>query len=357
MKYTFFILIISILTISCTRNANTKNGQSNIELIKVDFSKEYTQKKFPNTNYSMRVQRLEDNKDFPVGYVDKLIVNDERIYLLDRSKSQSIFVYNRAGTLLQVINRIGNGPGEFTSPTDFDVDKKTDNLLVMDANLRKILIYSPKGNFIREFKYDSFAIRLLLDNEGNIILDNGNIPSPEGAYYLSRIDQNGKHLNSFFPADSSVLGITLNSREPLQRTENELFFLPVLSNRIYSLQDDEPSLVYQIDFGKYWPDNNFCEQMKKVHPLKIRQFMFENNYVCFLNYIQTKDVLHIDFYKDKNYSLYYNKQTKQSLLVAMEDESMSFPLATYGNEFVFIKYNEITGAPTVVFYTVNFDLL
>ena len=85
--------------------------------------------------------------------------------------------------------------------------------------------------------------------------------------------------------------------------------------------------------------------------------MFENNYVCFLNYIQTKDVLHIDFYKDKNYSLYYNKQTKQSLLVAMEDESMSFPLATYGNEFVFIKYNDITGAPTVVFYTVNFDLL
>ena len=58
----------------------------------------------------------------------------------------------------------------------------------------------------------------------------------------------------------------------------------------------------------------------------------------------------------KNYSFYYNKHTKQTLLIAMEDDGFSFPLGTYENEFVSIKYKEDTGAPILIFYTVNFDL-
>lgn len=113
---------------------------------------------------------------------------------------------------------------------------------------------------------------------------------------------------------------------------------------------------FQIDFGKDWPSKVFFENTKSTHPLMIREQMFEHDYVCFLNYTQTKNVLHIDFYKGKKYSIYYNKKTKQSLLISIEDENISFPFATYGEDFIFVKYNETIGAPTLVFYKIDFDL-
>jgi hypothetical protein len=129
-----------------------------------------------------------------------------------------------------------------------------------------------------------------------------------------------------------------------------------MSNCIYRLDGTSSKPAYSIDFGKDWPSKEFCSQMKQAHPLKIRERMLENNCVCFLNYLQTKDVLHIDFHKGKNYSFYYSKKTKQTLLVAMEDDSFSFPLATYENEFISVKYKEDTGAPVLIFYTVDFDI-
>ncbi|GEM_PF-3098435 len=330
--------------------------QTAAQLIKVDFSKEYKDRKFPNTNYSMTIQRLEDNEKYPIGYIDKLIVDDKRIYILDRSKAKSLFIYSRNGKFLHVINQTGRGPGEFSSLQDFDIDKTTGNIVIMDMGGNKFIFYSPEGKYIKELKYDFMAVRFKLDNDNTILMDNGNIPSEDASYYLKRMNIEGKSVSNIFPSDPSTIGITFNPRYPLQQYENEIFYLPTLSNCIYALDGDEPRVVYQIDFGKNWPSKEFCERIKSIHPLKIREFMFENNYVCFLNYIQTKDVLHLDFHKEKNYSFYYNKKTKQSLLVAMEDENISFPLATYNDEFIFVKYSEKTGLPIVVFYTVNFEL-
>lgn len=187
-------------------------------------------------------------------------------------------------------------------------------------------------------------------------MDNGNIPSEHSSHYLKKIDPEGNFLENIFPSDPSTAGMTFNPRNPFQRCGQTIFYHPTLSNSIYALKDNNPIAVYHFDFGKSWPSREFCESVKGMHPLKIRDLMFKNNYVCFLNCLQTKDVLHVDFYKEKKYSFYYNKKTKQSLLIPMEDENISFPLATYEDEFIFVNYSKKTGEPVLVFYTVNFEL-
>lgn len=356
MKNMIAILITIISCISCTNEKNQVKEQFQSEVIKVDFGKEYTQLKFPNTNYSMTIQRLEDNEEYPIGHIDKLIVDNEKIYTMDSFKAKSIFVYSRDGKLLHVIKGRGDGPGEFHIPQDFEIDKETGNMIVMDMSSGKFIFYSPEGEYIKEFRYDSLATGFILDNDNNIIMDNGNIPFNDSNYYLRRIDQKGNFLSHYFPSDTSTIGITLNPRISLQRSDNNLFFLPTLSNCIYALDNEDYRLVYQIDFGKDWPSEDFFENAKSTHPLKIREQMFEHEYVCFLNYAQTKDILYLEFHKGKNYSFYYNKKTKQSLLISIEDENISFPLATYGEDFIFVKYNETTGEPTLFFYKVDFDL-
>lgn len=358
MKNTIAIIIMYACCISCSVKDKNKQNEElySGERVKVDLKKEYKDSKFPNTNYSMFVQRLEDSEDYPIGHIDKLIVDDKKIYILDRYKAKSVFIYNRNGKLLHVINHIGRGPGEFGVPQDFDVDKKTGNVIVLDTNLRKVVFYSPKGEYIKEFKCDFFSNRIVFDNDNNIIVDTGNIPSEDSNYYLRKVDQNGKLLSTFFPSNPSTVGITFNPRNPFQQCGKNLFYLPTLSNNIYVLEGDSSRIAYHIDFGDDWPSDDFCKSVNKLHPLEIRNMVLEKNYAAFLNCIQTKDVLHIDFYKQKQYSFYYHKKTKKSLLISMEDKLFSLPLAAYNDEFVFAKYNELTGAPTIVFYTVNFDL-
>jgi hypothetical protein len=358
MKYIISIFSVLLFFMSCVqkKSTNSSDSVSTEELIRIDFGKEYTKKRFPNTNYAMTIQRLEDNEEYPVGNVDKLIVDAKKIYILDSTKAKALFIYDRNGRLLHVINQTGKGPGSFFAPQDFEIDRKTGNIIIMDTNLRKFVVYSPEGKYIKEFGYDFYAVHFALDNENNILADNGNIPSEDSAYRLKNMDLDGKFLNSFFASDPSTTGITFNPRAPLQQCDGKMYYLPTLSNNIYTLEGTEAAAAYQLDFGKYWPSKEFCESVKGMHPLKIRELMFKNNYVCFLNYIQTKSVLHLDFYMGKKYSFYYDKNTKKSLLISMEDESLSFPLATYGDEFIFVKYHEDTGAPTIVFYTVNFDL-
>ncbi|NDV58510.1 6-bladed beta-propeller [Bacteroides sp. 519] len=350
------IFLLSFLSILGVNNA--KNQQSDVEVIKVDFQKEYKHKKFPYTNYSMTIQKLEESEDYPIGQVDKLIVDHNRIYILDSSKAKSLFVYNRDGKLQHIINKKGRGPGEFVLPDNFNIEKKTGNIVIMDTNSRKFIYYSPKGEYIKEIKYDFMAVDFILDKDDNIIVNNGNFSAEKtDGFFLFKLSQDGKMLDKFFPSTPLNPSVAaFNPRKSLRKYGTGISFLPTVSNCIYLLDGNKSKAMYEIDFGKDWPSKDFFEKAANMHPLKVREQILDNNYAFFLNYIQTKDVLHIDFYKGKNYSFYYNKKTKQSLLLSMEDENVSFPLATYNDEFIFIKYNEDTGEPIVVFYTVDFDL-
>lgn len=358
MKH-ILLVAICVCCLSCTNNKEKKESTNllpDCEVVKVDLSKEYTNRKFPNTNQSMVIQRLEESEENPIGYINKLIVDKKKIYILDSSKAKSLFIYSRDGKLLHIIDRVGRGPGEYSFPQDFEVDKQTGNILVMDAGAKKIIFYSPKGEYLKEIQYDFFATKFTLDADNNLLLDTGNVPSEESEYCLKRIDQNGKRLGNCFPSNPSVVGISFNPRNPFQQHGKTLYYQPTMSNSVFALTDDGPQQVYRLDFGKAWPSEEFCESVQKMHPLKIRELMFKNNYVCFLNSIQTKDVLHVDFFKEKRYSFYYHKKTKQSLLLSIEEENISYPLSVYDNEFIFVKYREDTGEPVIVFYTVDFDL-
>jgi hypothetical protein len=347
-----------LFLISCAGKVSKINAGEDLETIEVTFDKEYKKgRKFPHTNSSMTVRKLEECPDLPIGHIDKVIVDNEKIYILDRSKSKALFIYGREKGFIDVINYVGRGPGEFIAPHCFDIDKKSGDIIIMDNHGRKIIVYSSTGKYLKEFKYEFIAVDFILDNENNLIFNTGYFPSKEGEnFLLVKMDLNGHILDRFFPSEGLSPSLAaFNSRNSLQRCGNEIFFLPTFSNYIYGVNNDKLQAVYKIDFGRDWPTEDFFEKSDGMHPLKIREQLLENEYVCFMNYIQTKDILHIDFHKEKDYSFYYNKNTKQSLLLSMEDESISFPVGVFNDQFIFVSYREIS-EPFLVFYDVDFEI-
>lgn len=70
------------------------------------------------------------------------------IYVLDRKAAQ-IKIFGRKGEFIKAVGKKGQGPGEFQSPSNFQVTPQQ-KIIVCDPGLRRVIIFSLEGQFIRE---------------------------------------------------------------------------------------------------------------------------------------------------------------------------------------------------------------
>ena len=123
---------------------------------------------FPNVTYVP----LETSDKSLLGYVTKLEIWDNRIYVLDQLISRALFVFDlKTGRFLYKIDRKGNGPGEYVLLTDFFIDKKKRTIHLV-ANGRKVIHFDYNGKFVSEedLPLAQCSFMLPLGNSGYCLL-------------------------------------------------------------------------------------------------------------------------------------------------------------------------------------------
>jgi hypothetical protein len=96
-----------------------------------------------------QVIKLDFDVEVPLGQIDKLILIEDRIFVLDRTFSRYLYIYDREGNLLYKIGGRGSGPGEyFSGPKDFCIDESSHEIVVFESESQKILTYSWNGELI-----------------------------------------------------------------------------------------------------------------------------------------------------------------------------------------------------------------
>ena len=89
----------------------------------------------------------------PMGPINKMIVTNDKIFIMDSFAAQQIFVFDKTGKLLYRIKNKGRGPKEYISIWDMQVDTIRNEILVNDALARSYLYYSTDdGTFLRRKK-------------------------------------------------------------------------------------------------------------------------------------------------------------------------------------------------------------
>jgi hypothetical protein len=348
------VMLTILLLQTCTSMSKKEEIASGAKIITIDLDQSLETKNLQDVVSSITAIGLEEFDDNPIGVIDKIIITNTNIYILDSQRSKSLFIYDRNGKFKSVIHRIGSGPGEFIRPDDFDIQKGTEKLFVLDGNQRKILIYNKNGDFISDLKFETHINSFVTASNNNIILNKANTISDHSNNQIRIIDSKGNTIKELLPIPKYAKEITISPRNPLQKFHNDtILYMPSLSHEIYQIHENEISLRYQLDFGKYWPRKEYFENEKGKHPLKIAQDLIANEYAAFFNYLETKDILHVNFdYKDKSVSFYYNKKSGETLLFSPADENLSFPLTVDGTSFVCAVYFENKN-PTLVFYDIK----
>ena len=112
-----FITLVSVLY-GCT-NTNQKYNFGN-GVITVDF-KDPQNIKSSDIITKHTYIKLETSDSSLFGSVNQIEILNDRIYILDKNKTNSIFIFSIQGEFIKRLGANGNGPGEFIAPQSFKI--------------------------------------------------------------------------------------------------------------------------------------------------------------------------------------------------------------------------------------------
>lgn len=125
-----------------------------VDCISVDVNAVYPKKDFILQDFmDVEYIQLETTNEFVTkGFVHA--IGAQILLVTDQSSEGTIFVFDRkSGKGLRKINRLGQGPEEYTQFTDLVLDEDNNEMFVVAYSARNILVYDLYGNFKRSFGF------------------------------------------------------------------------------------------------------------------------------------------------------------------------------------------------------------
>ena len=153
------------------------------DCISVDVNATYPKKDFILQDFmDVEYIPLETTNEFVTkGFVRA--IGKKLLLVTDQSADGTIFVFDRkSGKGLRKINRLGQGPEEYTQFTELVLDEKNNEMFVVAYSARNILVYDLYGNFKRSFKFtdDKSYYRSVFNyDDTHLICHKGYLPEIE----------------------------------------------------------------------------------------------------------------------------------------------------------------------------------
>ncbi len=266
---------------------------------------------------------LETTEESFLGNIYKVQQLNNEFYILDNNR-RDIKVFNNKGKYVRKLSKMGKGPGEYFTISDFYIDNKK---LYVLANQGTINIYKlhdfefiknfPKPqemDFVQEFFVDTFYY---LSNYSNyksnsnihVFKEDGNTLKKTGELVDLSVDNNSE--------TGSMILVRGTSVQPIGCKGNCGFlFNQSFDNYLYEIMNGTIVTTYKVDFGK----NNLPEDllMKKIE--EKNKYMKEHDNVMYITDFSRSG---LDFifkisrggFKKPLYMI-YNKETRQTKMYA-----------------------------------------
>lgn len=225
---------------------------------------------------SVKYIPLEERKEAFFSEISKLIVHDSLIYIMDKRGRKKILCFTLHGQFICSIGKLGRGPGEYLNLKDFDIDEDG-NVHLFSTYSKKIIIYKPNGEFLKEVKTHFYINGIKCLTGGTYLFALLQISEQDGAMYCYA-NNDAKvisRLMAFPPEDQTNYGT-----DNLFKQSGDKFVSYIALRNNFSIFNikGEPLESYHLDFG----NNSFPQQA-----------MFSHDYLVD-NGLKRADYWHID---------------------------------------------------------------
>lgn len=148
VKNRIWIVVASVIFMACTHDV--ENETVPIEVVNWGSVKKADAEELFCDTLTDYILLKNTNQNQLFGRIDKIKLCNDRIYISD-NRMRALVVYDKNGTGIAKVGTVGQGPKEFLSITDFDVDS-LGNIYVLDGRLDKLLVYDDNFVCIKEKK-------------------------------------------------------------------------------------------------------------------------------------------------------------------------------------------------------------
>jgi len=263
---------------------------------------------------------LEEGDDSFLGYISKLRVYQNKIYVLDARYAKSLFIYAKNGLHIATIgSNKGRGPLDFVSVTNFEIDYINNQLLVMDNWGSKFMIYDLEGTFIKRIESELYVTNAVLLPNDFIMHAKSSFESKipnQGSSCLLITDMNKKIVKEGFIYDDNK-HINISTQNFINsQFGGKISYSPKFRDTIYYVSFDSIVPRYAIDYGK----NRVISQNQISNlssPFELFDLIKAGN-LCYMgNHVETNNYLYLMLgYILCPTHIFYNKKTNNTIALS-----------------------------------------
>ncbi len=309
MKHLFLWLWVGILFGGCVKETNS--NRKNVPVYSIDYESEEPDFWDDYFEYSHHIV-LETTEESALSRINKLIVDDNRIYILC-SGMKTIFIFDKQGKFIRRIANVGKGPSEYLSAEDMIVTPDGE-IKILDGISGKINTYTANGDWIASKKCLRATAFLQIDEDKYLFNRNNS---------RTKVEESEPFNVCYVDGDSIKV--------------RDLRYVPFMAGRSYRVGEGN-SLMYARNMELTVPNNDtlYAFNKKTMCLERIAYFDFQvlrpNEKMSkeeVRKYIKSCDAGEIptslySLYKMGNYlyGLFNYQKTVKQVLISLEDETV-----------------------------------
>lgn len=328
-------LLFMILLVPFFCDCKNKMESNEKNIISIDIVKN-TEVSLFDIFSKIEIVNLEINDSSIIKRIDKLQVYNGDYYIHDYF-SHKLFSFNEIGRFNFKIDNRGQGPDEYMNISDFDINN--DSLSLLSSMDGDIHIYDLQGNFIRKHRLPKCR-----GSYSNIRYLNNDTIAFMTFDFENRLKFYSKLRNVIFkesvPQEDNIYS---SFSTPVFPYGN--YYIEAFDNRVMQMSSKgELTVGYEWDFGvlnndvanfKKAPDANDANAQKELYEFARKIYASEVvNYFFGMAGGNTQYVYTQIMRKNKNMSIFYNKETKQNYVFEKTIEGASVFPVFWTDEYV-----------------------
>ena len=246
---------------------------------------------------------LQTPDDLPVDVLLAVKMSPDEIFVMDRQ--QKLYRFDSHGRFLNLIGSRGEGPSEYVSAVDFEIDASQDVVYLFDIYRKKIKVYQMSGAFVQDIVVPNGVESMALLNDTCFI---GYRP------WYATIDKSDECV-VFGKSEEVYRTISFEPKENVEGVKIDLFRMPDFSqlasssrfrmpfeHSVFLISDDNRvSKDVVFDMGKY------LLPMEVSMNNELYNKNLNSSYIFELNANRISDFIYMNFfYKKKHYRVVYD---------------------------------------------------
>lgn len=305
MKQLLFFFMMACLCSCASRNPS--NG-----VLQIDVSKDYSTIQMSLQDVvDVEYIRLANDSDFVVR--SRPLVCSANYIITKGGKTGEILVFNKEGKPVNQFSHYGNGPHEYNYITNLCIDKKRGEMYIHDVFSRKMVIYTLKGEFIREFSSgDGRFIYNFNDDSFLVYNTETNQINPELKPYFSIVSKSDgsilKKINIPF-SSSKKYDLTVTKQGVGGSFSYTAMHLPIVRySDGYLLNELSSDTIYKYSYdGNLTPFIARTPKVSTMDPPLFLQCGIETSKYVFLTKVTVNENDEQNMFPEDNWV--YNKET------------------------------------------------